>query len=104
MAKKKPSTKRTVSSSKPYVIVRTYSSGVHIGTLESRKGQEVVLSSTRRIWSWKGANTLHEISLRGVAAGSRISESVPTNTLTQAIEIIHCSDEARANLDSARWQ
>lgn len=106
MATKKTDTKRTATrnAKKPYVLVRTYSAGVHIGTLESRTGQEVVLSNTRRIWSWKGANTLHEISLRGVASGSRISEAIPTNTLTQAIEIIPCSDEARANLDSARWQ
>ena len=107
MPKKVP-TKRTVTrnpKAEPnYVLVRTYSAGVHIGTLASRDGQEVVLNDARRIWSWKGANTLHEISLRGVAQGSRISESVPTVTLTQAIEIIPCSPEARANLDSARWQ
>ena len=37
---------------KPYVIVRTYSAGVFAGTLESRKGKEVVLSAARRLWYW----------------------------------------------------
>lgn len=34
------------------VIVRTYSAGVHFGTLESRNGKEVVLKDARRIWDW----------------------------------------------------
>ena len=86
------------------VIVRTYSAGVHYGTLVSRKGREVVLADARRIWYWKGANTLHEISLRGVGAGSKISERVASITLTEAIEVIGCTKEAAANLDGATWQ
>lgn len=31
------------------VIVRTYSAGVHVGTLHSREGREVVLKDARRI-------------------------------------------------------
>lgn len=90
---------------KPYVIVRTYSAGVHCGYLESRKGQEVRLSNTRRIWSWKGANTLSEMSLRGLDIdGSRVSEPVKSNDLTQAIEIIPCEPAAIANLKAATWR
>ena len=37
-----------------YVVVRTYSAGVHCGKLENRNGREVTLKETRRIWSWKG--------------------------------------------------
>ena len=32
-----------------YVLIRTYSAGVHVGELVSRKGKEVVLANTRRI-------------------------------------------------------
>jgi hypothetical protein len=88
---------------RPAVIVRTYSAGVHYGRLVSRKGKECVLSQARRIWSWKGANTLHEISLRGVGPGSRVSEAVSEITLTEAIEVIPCSDAAVLNLDGASW-
>ena len=34
-----------------YVIIRTYSAGVHVGTLVSQNGKEVMLKDTRRIWS-----------------------------------------------------
>jgi hypothetical protein len=104
LKKRKPVSKsRKTRVSKPYVIVRTYSAGVHVGTLESRTGREVVLSGAKRIWAWKGANTLHEISLRGVAAGSRVSDAVGSITLTEAIEIIPTTSEARSSLESAKW-
>jgi len=86
-----------------YCVIRTYSAGVHVGTVQSRNGREVVLTGARRIWSWRGRNTLSEIALRGVGDGSRVSEQVPEILLTEAIEIIPCSPEARENLDSSRW-
>ena len=86
-----------------YVVVRTFSAGVHVGTLASRDGKEVTLTGARRIWSWRGANTLSEIALHGVGSGSRVSETVPEITLTEAIEVIPCTDEARANLGAATW-
>ena len=87
------------------VIVRTYSAGVHYGYLsdQSVDGKRVVLTGARRIWRWEGANTLHEISLRGVGPGSKVSERVGSITLTEAIEIIPCAEAARANLESATW-
>lgn len=87
----------------PYVVVRTYSAGVHVGVLESRQGQEVVLTNARRIWYWKGANTLHEIALRGVGAGSKVSDSVGRIELLQAIEVISATPEAQKNLENAKW-
>jgi len=95
--------KKTTEKKCPAVIVRTYSAGVHYGRLVSRKGKECVLSKARRIWSWKGANTLHEISMRGVGPGSRVSETVSEITLTEAIEVIPCTDAAVSNLDGASW-
>ena len=86
-----------------YVVVRTYSAGVHCGELVSRKGQEVTLKNARRIWYWKGANTLNEIALHGVGAGSKIAEPVAKIVLTQAIEIIDCTKSAVANLKAAAW-
>ena len=89
---------------KKYVVIRTFSAGVHVGELVSRKGKEVKLSNARRIWSWKGANSLNEIALRGVAAGSRVSETVPEIELTEAIEIIPCAPAGEKTLRSATWQ
>lgn len=87
-----------------YVVVRTYSAGVHVGTLAAHAGTEVTLSGARRIWYWKGANTLHEIALRGVdKKASKVSEPVESITLTEAIEIIPTTAEAAENLGSVVW-
>lgn len=88
---------------KQYVIVRTYSAGVHAGTLVKRDGKEVTLENARRIWYWVGANTLHEIALRGVGSGSKVSETVESITLTEAIEVITATAEAEKNLSAAIW-
>lgn len=86
-----------------YVIVRTYSAGVHTGELVSRVGREVELRSARRIWSWCGANTLHEIAIRGVGPGSKISEAVEKIVLLEAVEIIDATDDARVSLETQPW-
>ena len=86
-----------------YCVIRTYSAGVHVGELVSHSGTEVALKNARRIWQWKGANTLHEIALRGVGDGSRVSDEVPEIVLTEAIEIIPCADAATENLRAAKW-
>ncbi len=89
----------------PYVVIRTFSAGVHVGELvkQSASGKRVTLLSARRIWRWTGANTLSEVSLHGVGEGSRVSEVVPRIELTEAIEIIPCSPEAEQSLRGAGW-
>lgn len=95
MATKKP----------PYVVVRTYSAGVHVGELVDRRGKEVDLANARRIWRWNGANTLNEIANKGVDQGSsKVSELATQVTLTEAIEILTCTAEAEKNLREAKWQ
>ena len=86
-----------------YVVVRTYSAGVHVGVLKSRNGQEVVLTEAKRVWQWQGANTLHEVALNGVDKASKISEETPTVILTQAIEIIPTSSKGENCLRSQNW-
>ena len=86
-----------------FCVIRTYSAGVHVGTLVKHKGTKVTLSNARRIWSWQGANTLHEIALAGVGKGSKISAPVESILLTEAIEIIPASAAAQTNLESGKW-
>lgn len=88
----------------PFVVVRTYSAGVHVGKLVSRRGCDVVLTNARRLWRWRGANTLNEVALRGVAEEyTRISEPVDSITLTEAIEVLVTTKMAAANLSRSRW-
>jgi len=88
------------------VLVRTYSAGVHFGTLESREGKEVVLSNARRLYQWSGACSLSQVATDGVRlSGSKISVIVPRITLTEAIEIIPMSEKAATSMMEAEaWK
>jgi len=97
--KKKTATKKTQSQK---VIVRTFSAGVHFGTLRSREGDEVVLDGARRLWRWRGANTLSEIATKGLdAANSAIAASVDGHRLKGWIEILPCSADAAKQIEGA---
>ena len=84
-----------------YVIVRTYSAGVHAGTLAARNGREVLLTNTRRIWYWRGAASLSELAGRGTSDPSGCKFPAPTDKvlLTEAIEILTCTPEARESIE-----
>lgn len=85
------------------VIIRTFSAGVHFGTLKSYDGRRVVvLSDARRIWYWEGAFTLSAVAMTGVNSSSKLSVVVPEILLTEVIEIIPCSEEATQNLRSIK--
>jgi hypothetical protein len=72
-----------------FVLIRTYSAGVHFGTLLERNGKEVVLKDARRLWSWSGALSLSEIAMNGVTiSASKISVPIDEIILTEAVEII----------------
>lgn len=85
------------------MVVRTHSAGVHVGIEGLRAGEEITLHEARRVWYWQGANSLHEMSLHGVAAGSKISEPVAVVTLRGWTEILPCTEEAEQSLRTAGW-
>ena len=108
MATKKTSkaaTKTVAKAATPkgkYVIVRTYSAGVFAGTLKSRDGKEVVLNDARRIWYWAGAASLSQLAQSGTTKPSecKFPEEVDEVLLTEAIEILNVTPEARASIAS----
>jgi len=88
----------------PFVVVRTYSAGVHCGILMEHDGKTVKLGNARRLWRWSGANTLNEVATKGPDDRlTRLSEPVAAIVLTEAIEIITASPEAAENLQRSRW-
>jgi hypothetical protein len=97
--------KKNEKKSEPTVVlVRTYAAGVHVGEITARNGKEITLANAHRVWRWRGANTLHELSQRGGDTGyTRVSEAVPSIDLLDAIEVIPCSEKAAANLRTPRW-
>jgi len=84
----------------PYVIIRTNTAGVFAGYLEKREGQEVTLKNARRIWYWSGATCLSEIAEDGVKKPNecKFPCEVSSIVLTQAIEIIACTEKARLSI------
>ena len=90
----------TKKTRKPYVMVRTYSAGVFAGTLDSRKGKEVVLLNARRIWYWAGAASLSELAVRGTSKPNecKFPVEMPRIVLTEAIEIIDVTPAAQASI------
>lgn len=90
------------------VIIRTYSAGVHVGELLERRGKEVKLRNAYRIWRWRGANTLSELSQKGLQSAeesgyTRVSEPVPEILLTEAIEVIPMTQVAYDSVRNAGW-
>lgn len=78
-----------------HCVVRTYSDGVHIGTVAAVDGMEVLLKNAHRVWMWKGAFTLSEVATNGISEGSRLSVEVAEIYLTQAISFTPTTEKAR---------
>ena len=76
------------------VIVRTYSAGVHIGTLVEANGRECLLGEdSLRLWKWEGGG----LSLSAVASdgikGGRLNRTI-SPFLTEAIEYLPVTEKA----------
>jgi hypothetical protein len=89
-----------MSKKKKYVICRTYSAGVFAGYLESKKGQEVILSNARRLWQWFGAASLSQLAMEGTSQpdNCKFPCEVTRVQLTQAIEILDATEKARKSI------
>ena len=91
----------------PFVIVRAYSAGVHAGYLKHRDGKEAVLTKSRRIHYWDGAASLSQMAMSGVSKpeNCRFAVTVPEIILTEAIEVIPCTEEARQSIQEVpEWR
>jgi hypothetical protein len=92
---------------KEQVIIRTYSAGIHYGTLVSEEksegGYHVVLENSRRIWKWSGANSLSELASLGTSNADECNFSMPVRKIKLlAIEIIYMTDDAIKNINEVQ--
>lgn len=97
--------------SKEYVLVRATGAGVHCGELAERKGDEVTLNNSRRIWRWDTTEdaakvyTLSDLSRIGAGSKARVSAPVCKIIITGCHEIITCSPEGEKALRGApEWK
>lgn len=94
----------------PFVLIRTYSAGVHFGYLSKKEstlsGIEVTLIRARRVWYWDGACSLSQMAMDGVTKPNDCKFSVPVNEITLiAIEIIPITKKAQTILNGVpEWK
>jgi hypothetical protein len=91
-----------------YCVIRTYSAGVFAGWIHRKnKGQEATIYDSRRLWYWKGANSLSQLANDGVANPTecQFAQVVRETDLKQIIEIIPISEKGKLSIDEVKiWQ
>ena len=90
-----------------YYIVRGDRSVVFFGQVTARNGQEIELRNVRKLWYWDGACAVEQLAVDGVTAPDRCKFTVvvPEMTITDAIQIVACSDRAVKALSGVRvWK
>lgn len=89
----------------PFVMIRSYGSGVHFGYLKSKKAigdmYAVELIDSRRVYKWSGACSLSQLAAEGTkdAGNCQIAMTLPLIEVTSVIEIIPITEEAKINLE-----
>lgn len=90
-----------------YCIVRTCSAGVFAGYIESRISKEVTIRKARRLWYWEGAASLSQLAMSGTSKpeNCKFPEEMDRVTVTEAIEIIECTERAMESIKGVKiWQ
>lgn len=85
-----------------FVIVRAYRAGVFAGTVESRNGNEIVLTNARRLWYWEGAASLSQMAMSGTTLPDRCKFPTPVDrvTLLDAFEVLDTTEAAQQSIMS----
>ena len=81
-----------------YYIVRGDRSGVFFGKINYQDGKEVQMTDARCIWHWVGAASIVELAQNGIKCPDecKFTVTVEELTITDAIEIIPCTDKSTA--------
>jgi hypothetical protein len=86
-----------------YVIARCYAAGVHTGVVESVDGENVILTDSRRLWSWTANDG---VALSGVAQcglkNGKVDVVNPRIYLTGVCELIPCSKKSEESIRAAK--
>ena len=104
---RKDSIKSIDQPSGDYVVVRTYSAGVHAGYLKSEDGNEVTLTDTRRLWYWKGAASLSQVAGEGISNpdSCKFPAAIAEIRLKEVIEVIPCTQKAQSIIEGVEaWK
>ena len=89
------------------VMIRTFSAGVHFGTLRAKSNQQVILDDSRRVYSWQKAASLSQLAMEGSKSieHCKIAMTVKELLLDRVIEVIPLTEIAINNLYGAKeWK
>ena len=78
-------------------LARCYSAGVHVGTVKSVEGENVMMENSIRLWSWKAKDgvALSGVAQKGlVSSDSKVDVCNPEIYLTGVCELIPVSAAA----------
>lgn len=90
-----------------FCVIRCDRAGVFAGTVEEMDGQTVRVTNVRKLWRWYGATETLQIALEGVKRPNdcRFTVSVDEIILTDAIEVIPATEDAKASIDGVKvWK
>lgn len=88
----------------PYVIIRSAQAGVFAGYLKTIDDSTVQLTRSRRIWYWKGAASLSEMAVSGVACPDecKFPAEVENHTILSVCEILYATEKARKSIEAVK--
>lgn len=99
--------KEKINMENKYYIIRGDRSGVFFGRIAGRNGQEVELRNVRKLWYWDGSCAVEQLAVDGVTNPSncKFTVVVPGMVVTDAIQILPCSDKAAKILGEVKaWK
>ena len=85
-----------------YCIVRTYSAGVFAGYVDTnKKGKELTIYDSRRLWYWSGASSLSQLAKEGVKNPSdcKFPCKIEETILKEVVEIIPATLACQKSID-----
>lgn len=100
-------TMATKTDGMTYVVIRSRDAGCHAGYLKTDSETSVELVNSRRLWNWKGANTLSELAINGVGKPleCKFGIELPYLKIVNHCEVIHASESARMSIQGvAVWK
>jgi len=90
-----------------YVLLRTYSAGVHLGILKRREDRNAILLDSIRIHYWDGACSLSQLAMEGTKCPDACRFAMPVHEiiLTDVIEYIAVTKKALTSIkNTPTWK
>ena len=84
------------------VIVRSNGAGIFFGTLTAKEGDEVQMTSVRKLHYWDGACAVEQLSVDGTSKPNdcRFTVEVKELTITNILQILTCTKKAITNIEN----